>query len=86
MPKEEQNSYGSGYPMEERLKRRKAREVLNHALRDGKVYGPLPCEICFNTHDIEAHHGDYDKPLEVRWLCFKHHREVHENPELLEPR
>lgn len=46
-----------------------------------------PCEIC--GAKAEAHHEDYNKPLEVRWLCFKHHREwhkTHENPELLEER
>lgn len=34
----------------------------------------------------DALENDYDKPLEVRWLCFKCHREwhkIHDNPELL---
>ena len=35
-----------------------------------------PCEICGET-PAEGHHDDYDKPLEVRWLCFRHHRELH---------
>jgi hypothetical protein len=43
-----------------------------------------PCEIC--GEKAEAHHDNYDKPLEVRWLCFFHHREwhkIHDNPELI---
>lgn len=83
MPPEEQNSYGTGYSREERARRRKARSELNHYLRD-KHIERKPCEIC--GEKAEAHHDDYNKPLEVRWLCFKHHREwhkIHENPELL---
>ena len=84
MPPEEQNTYGNGYSPQERERRRKARETLNHYLRDKKI-DRKPCEIC--GAKAEAHHDDYDKPLEVRWLCFSHHREwhkIHDNPELLE--
>lgn len=88
LPKEEQHAFGKGFSIEERNLRAKCRSTLNHAIRDGKIIGPLPCEVCFTTHDIEAHHDDYNKPLEVRWLCFTHHRELHksvyENPELLQ--
>jgi len=34
-----------------------------------------PCEVCGATK-THAHHDDYRKPLDVRWLCFRHHREV----------
>lgn len=87
LPIKEQHRYGTGFSEEERKKRVKCRSDFNHALRDRKIAGPFPCEVCFTTHDIEAHHDDYDKPLDVRWFCFKHHREhhkkIHENPELL---
>lgn len=35
-----------------------------------------PCEICGELK-VEAHHDDYHKPFEVRWLCIKHHHEFH---------
>ena len=35
-----------------------------------------PCEVCGDTK-VEKHHDDYSKPLEVRWLCKTHHRELH---------
>lgn len=54
----------------------KARQAIMWAVRRGWLK-PQPCEVCGTTENIEAHHEDYAKPLEVRWLCFKHHREVH---------
>jgi hypothetical protein len=33
---------------------------------------PQPCERCGNPK-VHAHHEDYSKPLEVTWLCHKHH-------------
>lgn len=35
-----------------------------------------PCEVCGNP-DVVAHHDDYTKPLEVRWLCRSHHAKFH---------
>jgi ribosomal protein S27AE len=35
-----------------------------------------PCDVCGDIL-VEAHHDDYLKPLEVRWLCGHHHREHH---------
>lgn len=51
-----------------------ARRVVSHAIRDGKLT-PQPCETCGAKG--EAHHDDYGRPLDVRWLCRTHHMEVH---------
>lgn len=34
------------------------------------------CEVCESIH-AQRHHDDYSKPLEIRWLCPLHHKEVH---------
>ena len=57
-------------------KRHKARNKLNDKIRLCKIV-PKPCEVCGIEKNIHAHHDDYDKPLEVRWLCALHHRELH---------
>jgi hypothetical protein len=52
----------------------RARSAVGNAIRDGKL-AREPCEICGDER-AQAHHDDYSKPLDVRWLCFKHHREI----------
>lgn len=32
------------------------------------------CDMC-GSDRVEAHHNDYDKPLELRWFCMIHHKE-----------
>lgn len=53
----------------------KANRAASNAIRGGRLVRQ-PCERC-GSLTVEAHHEDYSKPLEVRWLCFKHHREAH---------
>lgn len=55
--------------------KRKARVATGNAIRDGRLKR-YPCQVCGNVKS-ESHHEDYSKPLEVRWLCNKHHREEH---------
>lgn len=52
-----------------------ARSAVQYAVRVGKLI-PMPCEVCGDER-VQGHHDDYSKPLDVRWLCFKHHKEVH---------
>jgi hypothetical protein len=54
-------------------KKYKARNKVNNAIRDGRLF-KQPCSECGNA-EVEAHHLDYDKPLDVVWLCSKHHGE-----------
>ncbi len=60
--------------------RRKPIEVryAEKKVQTAKLNGTLtqkPCEVCGKMKS-QAHHNDYSKPLEVRWLCPKHHKEA----------
>ena len=46
------------------------------AARNSGFLKPEPCEICGEFLGVHAHHEDYSKPLEVRWLCVSHHTQV----------
>ena len=71
------NRQPKGYAKEYRERfpiKYKAHNIVNNAIRDGKLF-PMPCEICGNR--AVAHHDDYAKPLNVRWLCQAHHKQWH---------
>ena len=69
--------YYKDYLVKNRVKH-KARSLLSRRVQQGKIE-KLPCEVCGTQEKIDGHHDDYSKPLEVRWLCKKHHYKVH-NP------
>jgi hypothetical protein len=52
-----------------------AHKAVQSALRRGLIT-KQPCEEC-GAEQSEAHHDDHAKPLDVRWLCRKHHKEHH---------
>jgi hypothetical protein len=52
-----------------------ARAYANTYQRRGKLV-PEPCVVCAST-DVEKHHIDYGKPLEVLWLCRQCHLNQH---------
>ncbi len=57
------------------LKQRKAREKAMDQKKRGTLV-PQPCVIC-GADKAEMHHPDYDKPLDIIWLCRPHHLGLH---------
>lgn len=57
--------------------KRKAQDILNGAIRSGSMVRGSRCSRCNKETNVDAHHDDYDKPLDVRWLCRSCHRQHH---------
>ena len=56
----------------------KANTAVGSALKNGSLV-KKPCQICGSTEKIEAHHPDYSKPLDIRWLCSACHHKWHKD-------
>jgi hypothetical protein len=52
-----------------------AHTAVANALKDGKLK-KHPCLICGEV-EVEGHHPDYSRPLDVVWMCKTHHLETH---------
>jgi len=66
-----QKKYRAKYP-----ERFKANSLLNnHVNRKG--FQKEPCRDCGCTENIYGHHEDYNKPLDVIWLCPPCHSTLH---------
>ena len=55
-------------------KKANARSYANVYLKRG-IIKKQPCYICGSP--AQMHHEDYSKPLEIIWICRKHHLELH---------
>lgn len=54
-----------------------AHSKLHRAVRSGALTKPSECSECGTAGKVVGHHDDYDKPLEVRWLCQGCHIQWH---------
>lgn len=57
--------------------RRAAHLAVQRAVATGRLIAKDYCEECDSRRGIEAHHDDYTRKLDVRWLCRTCHREAH---------
>lgn len=66
----------------------RAHDIFEKAVKRGDIVRPDACEECGEAppfkdgrSPIQAHHDDYNKPLEVRWLCQRCHHAWHKTNE-----
>lgn len=55
--------------------KKSAHNAVSHALKTGKIE-KRPCELC-GASNAQAHHADYSKKLDVKWLCYRCHKKEH---------
>lgn len=62
----------------------RAHNLIDKAVARGRIVRPDACETCGASgrfkdgrSAIQAHHDDYNKPMQVRWLCQPCHHEWH---------
>lgn len=65
---------------------KKAHDEMEVAIERGILVNPGKCSQCGSVgvfrdgrNSIQGHHDDYNKPLEVRWLCQSCHHEWHKH-------
>lgn len=47
----------------------KAHSAVARAIKSGALVRPAACQRCPASVDVEAHHDDHAKAMEVMWLC-----------------
>lgn len=79
----EENHFHRGC-LPDRSKKERCHDIVEKAIKQGALINPKICEKCGDSgafkdgrNAIQAHHGDYDKPLEVTWLCQSCHHKWH---------
>jgi len=63
----------------ERYRKNPERNLAQLRVKRALASGDLTRDVCVfcGDDDPHGHHEDYDKALEVIWLCRPHHQQVH---------
>lgn len=61
-------------PWDRYPERHKARVAVRLAVKRGQLIRPSVCQSCQSADLVQAHHEDYNKPLDIQWLCSACHR------------
>ena len=54
-----------------------AQFTINNMIQRGEIIRPEICSMCGQRGLINAHHHDYNKPLDVIWVCWECHNKIH---------
>ena len=74
-PRRSSYSYTRGWRARNPEQARANDLVAKHLKRGSLVAGP--CARCGKAGKVQAHHEDYSRPLDIVWLCYECHLEVH---------
>jgi hypothetical protein len=58
-------------------KKLRVRHAVKLAIKSGRLIKPKKCQICGEEKPLEAHHLNYEHPLDVQWFCRKCHWKIH---------
>ena len=59
----------------DRILKLKSRTITKEAIKHGVIKKEDKCSKCRSDRHVQAHHSDYNKPLEITWLCKPCHWE-----------
>ena len=77
MPASERQIAAANAAIKRNPERHRARLAVKGALRSGRLLRGRCLVSIGCAGRMEAHHDDYAKPLEVLWLCRRHHLSLH---------
>ncbi len=69
-----QKSYRRKYPDKNR-----AFSIVSESIKKGDLIRPDICSKCGKSGNIVAHHDNYNRPLDILWLCLRCDRQLHAN-------
>lgn len=54
-----------------------AHRAVARAIKAGEIVAPDACTVCGKESRLIPHHDSYERPLDVRFLCGRCHKQHH---------